>query len=101
MLSLINSEMQFRVRYHFISTSMAKIKTLIITYVGWDVKRCHTLLVVVEISTITLENSLHFPVKSELHILCNMAVLHLDIFLEKCTLLCLRRCIRVFQAEFW
>ena len=30
MLSLINSEMQFRVRYHFISTSMAKIKTLII-----------------------------------------------------------------------
>ena len=29
-VSLIVSEMQFRVRYHFISTSMAKTETLII-----------------------------------------------------------------------
>ena len=32
-VSLIVSKMQFRVRYHFISTSMAKIKTLIISSV--------------------------------------------------------------------
>ena len=58
------------------------------------------LLVGVEISTITLENSLYFLVKLDLCILCNIALLLLDVSLETCTQLCLRRCIRVFQAEF-